>query len=61
MAGSLFSKLSHTYTINTADYNEKAEGWLYLFKSDGDTQKLGSLSDGIQVLEISERSLSSYG
>ena len=56
-----WTAVSHTYTINAADYNEKAEGWLYLFKSNGWTWKLGSLSTGIQVLEISERGLESYG
>ena len=58
---STWTAVSHTYTINAADYNEKAQGWLYLFKSNGWTWKLGSLSTGIQVLEISERGLESYG
>ena len=58
---STWTAVSHTYTINAADYNEKAQGWLYLFKANGWTWKLGSLSTGIQVLEISERGLESYG
>lgn len=47
---------SHTYTINIADYNEKAQGWLYLLSVDGGTVgHFETLTDGIQVLEVSER------
>lgn len=51
-----FVVTSHTYTINVADYNEKAQGWLYLLSVDGGTVgHFATLTDGIQVLEVSER------
>ena len=45
---------SHTYTINPADYNEKAQGWFYLLSIDGVVAKFETLTSGIQVLEVSE-------
>ena len=51
-----FITTSHTYTIDIADYNEKAQGWLYLLSVDGGTVgHFATLTDGIQVLEVSER------
>ena len=51
-----FVTTSHTYTINVADYNEKAQGWLYLLSVDGGiVGHFDTLTDGIQVLEVSER------
>ena len=56
MPTSHFVATSHTYTINVADYNEKAQGWLYLLSVDGGTVgHFATLTDGIQVLEVSER------
>ena len=45
---------SHTYTINVADYNEKAQGWFYLLSIDGRVATFDTLTSGIQVLEVSE-------
>ena len=51
-----FVDTSHTYTVNVADYNEKAQGWLYLLSIHGGTVgHFKTLTDGIQVLEVSER------
>lgn len=48
-----FVATSHTYTINIADYNEKAQGWLYLLSIHGKVASFDTLTDGIQVLEVS--------
>lgn len=48
-----FVDTSHTYTINVADYNEKAQGWLYLLSIHGRVASFDTLTDGIQVLEVS--------
>lgn len=44
---------SHTYTINVADYSEKAQGWLYLLSINGLVAHYTSLTSGISVLEVS--------
>lgn len=46
---------SHTYTINVADYNEKAQGWLYLMKFDNGSYGKIEFPNDIKVLEVSER------
>lgn len=48
-----FVDTSHTYTINVSDYNEKAQGWLYLLSIHGRVATFDTLTDGIQVLEVS--------
>lgn len=53
MSESYLVATSHTYTINVADYNEKAEGWLYLLSINGSVTHYTSLTSGISVLEVS--------
>ena len=50
---SYFVATSHTYTINVADYSEKAQGWLYLLSINGLVAHYTSLTSGISVLEVS--------
>ena len=54
MPESHFVDTPHTYTINVADYNEKAQGWLYLLSIHGKVASFDTLTDGIQILEVSE-------
>ena len=49
-----FVATSHTYTINVSDYNEKAQGWLYLLSIHGKVASFDTLTDVIQILEASE-------
>lgn len=49
-----FTTVSHTYTINITDYNEKAQGWFYLLSVNGLVVNFNSLTSGLQVLEVSE-------
>lgn len=51
---------SHTYTINVADYSEKAQGWLYLLSINGLVAHYTSLTSGISVLEVSASRSSWY-
>ena len=53
MPESHFVATSHIYTINVSDYNEKAQGWLYLLSIHGKVASFDTLTDGIQVLEVS--------
>lgn len=53
MSESYLVATSHTYTINVADYSEKAQGWLYLLSINGLVAHYTSLTSGISVLEVS--------
>ena len=55
-----FVATSHTYTINVADYNEKAQGWFYLLSIDGTAVNFETLTSGIQVLEVSQSNSPTY-
>lgn len=55
-----FVDTSHTYTVNVADYNEKAQGWLYLLSIHGKVASFDTLTDSIQVLEVSWNSSPTY-
>ena len=55
-----FVATSHTYTINVADYNEKAQGWFYLLSIDGTVATFETLTSGIQVLEVSQSNSPGY-
>lgn len=55
-----FVATSHTYTINVADYNEKAQGWFYLLSIDGTVATFETLTSGIQVLEVSQSNSPAY-
>ena len=60
MPTSHFVITSHTYTINVADYNEKAQGWFYLLSIDGTVATFETLTSGIQVLEVSQSNSPGY-